>query len=822
MRKGTLVCLVLIIPVFSCFTTAIPSGLTYLDSTWLDGDFDSTKFVELTDEFIIGVHDDELVIYDKETRDLVNRQTLLEMSAIKASPDGNYLAVNKAFTLQEPKSLLLVNLTDFSILQQRGSTDTNSKDLTWHPTENFIAAPGKDGDVVILRRSDMSVKNTLGGVHHVEISCLDYREDGEYLITGDESGRYAIWSQNGSLIDTYRNLPNNEGIVDCKWSPDGQNFILIGDEGNVFSRSFTGSLNNQILIDGANEVIFSTMGHIIHIGVENNTFKGIVSINFDSFQNEYLTHFFHRLNDIEIIDDEFGRLIHIFVASNTGEIAIYQKNIFFDGYLSPGADHDNDMIPDTHDVDDDGDGIIDEWDNDFGCDAPEGTPCSLYPDLGKIRNVNFEFSEETLIVTDEITLPTYFSSDIRNYSRNSMATDQVISSNEQKLFSDAICNNFIQGDLIDEWKSSLRLSTGELGDAEISCNVLAGLEGIKVGDSVTQINFEIVLRFELDSEITYPLEFAIEKQPKPTTGTISWVAPAHPMSVEVSGDKVIGQEIAIWRNDGMELMFTIEEKKIDEASSIDAFVGVLINPITIILVIIFIPGLVYIFIKRVKNYDLNLDDYDEGFSDDEDDDEEDDDEEIEKDDYDIQEDMPEEFQEDAHEEDFEEEFQEEKKVSSKKKSVQKATNIGYPGEMLSGDVSTTKKRRVSTDNINKDGPIMKTKRKRLVSSEDSDSVVMEEEKPVIKKRTVKQATEDNLPRKKTVKKTDSEAQIEPNDEMIIEEKESIQDPVSEKSETDTIEKSKRRKPVRRKSTKDDVGLDEKEMQDNLLDDFTKE
>ena len=816
MRIGVFVLSILIIPLFSSFATAIPSGLTYLDSTWIDGDFDSTKFIELTDEFIIGAHDDELAIYDKDTRELLTRQTYLEMSAIKASPNGNFLALNKAFTLQEQKSLLLVNLSDFSILEQRGSTDTNSKDLTWHPSENFIAAPGKDGDVVILRRSDMSVKNTLGGVHHVEISCLDYRGDGEYLISGDESGRYAIWSQNGSLIDTYRNLPNNEGIVDCKWSPDGQNFIMIGDEGNIFSRSFTGSLNNEIFIDGSKQIIFSSIGHIIHIGVQNNTFKGIVSINFESFQEEYKTHFFHRLNDIEVIDDEFGRLNHIFVASNTGEIAIYQKNIFFDGYLSPGADHDNDKIPDTHDTDDDGDGIIDEWDNDFGCDAPEGTPCSLYPDLEKIRNVNFEFYEDSLVITDKITLPTYFSSDIRNFTRNSMATDQVISSNEQKLFSTAICSNFIQGDLIDEWKSSVRLSNGELGDAKISCNVLAGLEGVKVGDSVTQINFEIIITFELDSEITYPVDFVVESQPKPTTGTIYWVAPAHPISVEINGDMVIPQDIAIWRNDGMELMFTIEEKIIEETNSIDAAIDILLNPITIILAIIVISTLGIVFSKRMKNYDLNLDDYEENLATIDDEEEED---EFEEDDYNIEEDLPEEFLEDTANKENEDDFLEERRVSSKKKSVSKPRQMGYSGELLTNDVSTSKKRRVSSTDINKDGPIMKTKRKRLVSVESDDISTPIDEKPVIKKKTVKQNTEEIIPKKRTVKKSEVvEQEIETHSEVAEESPENK----PESSEVDTKVRTKRRKPVRRKSSKNDLPINEDVMQENLLDDFTKE
>ena len=109
------------------------------------------------------------------------------------------------------------------------------------------------------------------------------------------------------------------------------------------------------------------------------------------------------------------------------------------GYNTPYVDLDGDNVPDNLDPDDDGDGVRDDWDDDFGCDAPEGTPCSRYPDLEKIRNVEILIGKE--FVEDSITLPTEESSNIRNLSRNSIARDQVISASETQRFADAICQN---------------------------------------------------------------------------------------------------------------------------------------------------------------------------------------------------------------------------------------------------------------------------------------------------------------------------------------------------------------------------------------------
>ena len=65
------------------------------------------------------------------------------------------------------------------------------------------------------------------------------------LITGDESGRYALWNQNGTLVDTYRSL-DSEGVVDCKWTPDGK-IIFCGDKGVVVSRDLGGSVNGEAI-----------------------------------------------------------------------------------------------------------------------------------------------------------------------------------------------------------------------------------------------------------------------------------------------------------------------------------------------------------------------------------------------------------------------------------------------------------------------------------------------------------------------------------------------------------------------------------------------
>jgi len=794
MKTGTFVCLIILLPVFTFLGESTPSGLSYLDSTWVDGDYEQTKFVEITDSHIIAAHDDTLVVYNISDNTILKSFTFPEMSSISVSANGEFIAVNRAYSTEEPKSLQIINLTSLELLSTKGYSDSDSKDISWHPDTDHLAAPGKDGDVKILRRSDMSVKNTLGGVHNVEVTCIEYRSDGEYLITGDEAGRYAIWNKDGSLFESYRTLQENEGILDCKWSPDGEDFVLLGDNGIIVSRSLTGGLNGETVIDGAMKIEFSQVGHIIHVGVDNNSFKGIKSLTFSSLQEEYETNFFHRINDFEIIDNEFGRMSSIYVASNVGEVAIYHKEFYFDGYLEPGVDTDFDKIPDNIDEDDDGDGIIDQWDDNFGCDAPTGIDCSLYPDLLKIRNVEFEFLENNLIIHDTITLPTHISSDIRNLSRNSLAKDQIISSNEKKFFANAVCNNMVKSELFDAWESSIVLSTGELGDATVDCRVADGLEGVKDGDSVTQIKLIISINFEIKSDFVFPLNLTLSTQVGPTTGSISWISPNHPISVKITGKNVVEQEVPIWRNDGMNLVFEIEEYEEIQTTTTDQILEFITNPIVIVFVIISIVLPLIIFKKRVSNYKLDLDNFSEP------EEIEDEDDEIEEyvDDYDIEEDLPDEFSDREDNDEFEEDIPRNTSIKeTNKESVDQKT----------------KKRKVSIkQETNEHRPITKTKRKKLSSV--TENV---EDKVIVKKKTVKKATEEKTVKKKTVRKkvkTELDNTIENQEDISSENEKGLE----EKSE----KKKERRKPVRRKSNSSEKLIDETSLQENLLDEFTGE
>jgi hypothetical protein len=774
-RSGLLAIIIMLM--LTPMASATPTGLTYMDSTWSSYDADDGSIVAINpnNTILASVHNDKLVLFDVETLDKIEEFAFDKVSAIEFSPDGATLAVNKGSNIQVKESLRLIDIDSLTVLEHNALADYRAVDIAWSPDGEVLAAPGpEDGDVELYRKADLSIKDTLYGVHNVEVRCIDYRSDGKYLITGDTSGRYAIWNSNGSLEGEYRDY--GKDLIDCKFSPDGEDIILLDSQGNLMSRTFEGSENNLIDIDGAKEVLFSDSGAKMHVTLDSKDFRGLLTFDYQTFNETKRTTFFHSVDDLAFIDDDFGRLQALYVAAGTGQISVYLRESIPNGFNVPGSDLDGDLVPDDLDNDDDGDGIIDSWDDDIGCDAPEGTPCSRYPQLSKIRDIGIDIGDK-FTISDSITLPTTYSSHIRNLSRNSIAADQILSDHEAQLFADAMCANIDQDDNVEQWRESISLSNGELGDATIHCVLKSGMELIKATDSTTQITLTIVTTFSYDSVVSLPLDVYLKVQPLPTDGSIAWLAPAHPIALHFTGDDIVPQGIPLWWNDGAEAGVTLSQVIEPEISTFDTIISLAIHPLSIIFYLGIFSALGLFLIRRNNEIEFDLED---------------------------------EAGEESHSDHDDQQFDgEDEPEIPPQRTPPEAPSVAKEREMYTTSTKKTslvKKRHTKKPSTNPDEPMVKTKRKRLESSATNT--------PVITKRKVVVPAESAV-KTRRVRKAETE---EEEPEEVTEVAASVKT-----TEAESIAK-KKRKPVRRKknSSDDDKKLNETKLQDDLVSDFLSE
>lgn len=769
--------LLILMPVAS----ANPTGLTYMDSTWSSNDADDGDIIALNPNktILASFHDDSVMLFNSTSLEKFATFSIKRVSALEFSPDGELLAVNKGSTIQNQESIKLIDLQSLSILEAGALADDKATDISWSPNSQVLAAPGPDGDVELYRREDLSVKTTLGGVHNVDVTCIDYSSDGEYILTGDESGRYAIWDSQGVRQGDYRDF--GQHLLDCKFTPNGLDYVLLDDRGGISSKSTAGSDKLTINVDGANKIMFSESGTRMHVVAYSDEFKGLLTYEYDSFLIAKRTTFFHKAEDVEFKEDSNSRLQSLYVAAGTGQIAVYLREIIPIGFNEPGADLDGDLVPDNLDDDDDGDGIIDDWDDVFGCDAPEGTPCSRYPDLDKIRSIEISIGKD-FTITDTITLPPEESSNIRNLSRMSIAKDQILSKHETELFAESMCANIDHGDVIDQWMDSIVLSNGELGDGVVTCKVNSGMELVQSADSTTQISFSIITTFSYENEVVFPVEISLSEQTLPTDGSISWLAPAHPIAVEFNGDGAKSYQIPLWWNDENFVPVIIEEEIVPEATLSENLAKWALNPLALILYAGILSLGLLLLIRRDNKIeiDLDFDDLGEDITGNEDEVSSEDNEGIKT-----------------------------TESANPKSSPPSKKNTDESRNSVS-EITTKKRKATKPIELNKDGPITKTKRKRLVSNSDEKTVVskkkvVETGQNTVKTRKVKQKTDTKdvkVTKRKTVKKE------------VVTEKEDVK-----KKDVPT----KKRKSVKRKKNTSEVkSIDENKLQDGLATDFLNE
>ena len=780
LRSRLILSITVIILGITPIISANPSGLTYLDSTWSTYDAEDGELVDINSNHTIvaSVHDDKVILFNSSSLEKIATFPFDRISTIKFSPSGDLLAVNKVTSTQNKDSLKLIDIASLTVLEQSGISDGKAKDIDWSNDGQIIAAPGPDGDVELYKRSDLSVKDTLHSVHNVDVNCIDYRFDDAYVITGDESGRYAVWnttSEGASHREgDYREY--DENLLDCKFTPNGEDIVLLGESGEITSRGFPDwGVIHQNTIEGAKEILFSKSGTRMHVLVESDDFRGLLTYDYDTFSEIKRTTFFHNVEDIAFIEDEYSRLQALYVAGGTGQISVYLRDYTPDGFNEPGADLDGDLVPDNLDPDDDGDGLIDDWDNDIGCDAPDGTPCSQYADLTKIRSIEIDVGEE-FTIRDRITLPTEDSSNIRNLSRNAIAVDQKISSHEAQLFADAMCSNMDHGDIIEQWRESIGLSNGKLGEAVVHCILDDGMTFVKIGDSSTQITLSVITTFTYQSNITLPLNITLNRQPLPTDGSIGWLAPSHPIALSFSGKGIIGEEIPMWQNkDGDVVKVELEPMIEQEPTILETALDWALHPIAFVFYLAGIIALGTLWIRRENQIDIDLDDdMDDDMDENSDDDDEDDD------------DLDEEFENQSDDDSNDIVNDEEPKERPKRTPPSKERTM----YTTSPQQSLAKKKKVNPTTLNKDGPIMKTKRKRLIAPEDE---------PIVAKKKVIVAPVEPKIKKRKVKVVQETVPEEP--------------------------KKKKRKSVRRKGktkSKSSKKIDEKNLQDNLVNDFLSE
>tara|TARA_B100001559_G_scaffold97599_1_gene81642 strand:+ start:822 stop:3029 length:2208 start_codon:yes stop_codon:yes gene_type:complete len=711
-----------------CINASASSQLVYNDVTNSDDSSASSSHVAVNfnNTIIASSYSNDLLLHNANDFSIIEK---IEMQRriydIKFSPDGKNLAIAIMGTSELIDSLLIYDMENMEMKAEKERVNIKRSSIDWTPDGQFLAVANFQNGVNLIEVSTMNIVNEYSNQHQTDVTCIQFSNDGELLITGDQDGNLKLWNYDGTF--TGKSFQLNGKITGCGFNSFNQRVSAVSEGGNASAWIVSGGLLHQKMVSNPVGMLWSDTLDRLYV-LESGDAPRMLELDGSNFNELSSTYFIHKATDFDMYTLGNGLIEDLYIATDTEHISNYAQPKLREGYGEPGSDLDSDNIPDNIDNDDDGDSILDEWD--FNC-PDEVIECYRNPDLDNVRNVKLKINGDSLIIDDTFTFGLYESAEIRNLTRRSVIADQQISYEEANLFENAICQNIDSAIFINSWKNAIELSIGQVANGTIECIVTSGLvfsgtfdpNGIKL---MFRIEFDIAPMTEL------PLDLTITEQISNSDSSITHLVENHPIFVskEIQNSDDEGQ--IWWKSEGS-ITITFEEVFVDEEDTLESIMEkIMSNMIAIIAGILALTGLLFVIIRKRNAISLDIDEEDEEY---EDDDFSYNDENV------VSKPKPISYNEEVLE--VEDEIIH-SQLNPKDDSPSNRRTFSLDDEE---PVSTTpKRRRIRNSNQNKQGPIMTTKRKVLggdIKTKKTSKVNIKSVKKSVKTRKVRVSGKEN-------------------------------------------------------------------------------
>tara|TARA_B110000444_G_scaffold260460_1_gene307533 strand:- start:14395 stop:16632 length:2238 start_codon:yes stop_codon:yes gene_type:complete len=684
---GLLMALICILPT----SAGQYSDIAFMDATMTPSASESrTTDLNPNGTYLASGYEKMVAIHDVETLELISTfEVQSDVLDVEFSPDGNYLAFSRSGSSADTNTIQIINVDTMVLTSKIHGSNSQSRMVQWSPDGSLLAIPNSNNGVDILRIADMQTENTMNGEHNTRVTCISYSHLGSYILTGDESGRVVMWTSEGN--PTGKEWTLDSRIQDCGFDSADERFAVFTEEGDLSTWSFAGGKISNLSLERGAALQWSSDNSAIHI-LEAGVMPRIVTLESTSLEESSSIYLTHQAMDFSIKENQFGTRELAFIATNTGHIAVYGAISLPEGYGESGADLDGDNVPDTFDQDDDGDSITDSLDN--NCQSVSQV-CSKTPDIDSIRSVEITVDSTNMILRDTFTLDSETSSIMRNLSRRSLVADSQLSTSEEELFANAICKNMNGNHYMSSWKNVIELSSGQLLDGSVDCEIYGGMTITAQNDYRTRVAVTYVIVFNLSEEVQYPFEFTMQSQPTATDSSLAQHAEMHPIDISALSSKSVPVYWSPWWVIEGDLTLILEEEIESEPSFIGKIIELFIDsPVLLIPIIAIMIGGVLVVIRRQNSIDMDLED----------------DKDSEKEEHDENDSDP--FDEGVAE--IDEESDSEREETTVEKSEPRETMRKPRQESTNPPAVTRRKARPKNDED--DGPITKVKRRRLDSS----------------------------------------------------------------------------------------------------------
>ncbi len=556
------------------------SGLAWSGAVESEFGYGSAVQYSPSGDILASAHESTIMITDMETREhLQTFHVDFFVESLAFSSDGLFLLIGMESNLPNTPATVVYELVNGLYERAMHSEDgKNVNRLSVSHDDSTFATATEDGHVAEWKintgtGSNLQLDREYITQHTGSISCLDHSTDGAHLLSGDSDGLVVLWErENQSEVARWE---NSHPITDCKFTNDGSIMSWIGG-GSLYLRNHDSTQSYFGYYDisaNASQMSFTSDDSEIAIlssDVELPDFRRVDYIDYSSLP--ITTSRTLNIGHKAVMMSLHPNSDEVAIATLSKLVSIYSESVGTETEIPTSLDTDQDNIPDSIDDDDDGDGIKDIYDN--ICIA--GTNCHLQPDQEFIRQLRITVDGDDVSIVETIHLDSEDSSHLRILAATSLLSNHRVDSDEYAQMQYAICSEYDESEIKNRWGSHLQIGGEEFIASTVNCVVeSADLYGTMASDRGTRISVSWYIEGSLMNPVEVPYNISLVSGIQTPSSSIAQNAHKFPIHLEfedISGSRA---DYEVWNRRDADLKILVDTPPVEDLNSVESFVDLL-------------------------------------------------------------------------------------------------------------------------------------------------------------------------------------------------------------------------------------------------------
>jgi len=567
-------------------------------------------------------HKNSILITDAQTKAAV-QEILVDfpIESIEFSSDASYMIVGMVSELPNTPGTVVFELaTDGNYSRAKHTEDGKNVDAISVSNDDMLFATAtEDGSIAEWHidtgtGTNLDMDRLYPTTHNGHINCIDHSHDGAHLLSGSDDGVVIIWDRaNQSEVARWE---TTDPIMDCTFSPDGTTMAWIGG-GALYLRNHdeTFSYSGQFDIsEFASQVDFYDSNHGLSVLIDAITDvpRHLQFINASTLpiQVEATLYLPHQALEFDI----HPTLNQIAIATNSEFVPVYADQILQNTEIPSAIDTDQDNIPDNIDDDDDGDGILDVFDN----ICASGNNCHLKPDPTFMRNVHIDIDGNDVSIKDTIHLDGQQSAYVRKLVADSVSEPARVDQSEYDDYLFSMCDEFNPTEVKSRWATHLQFENSTFIPNTIQCAIDTGLYATRHSDSGTRISITWTLTGVTTSTMEAPYNMTMLSGLQLPSSSVAQIVHTFPIRVEIDDASGMSYVEEIWNRRDANLEVEVITPPEPELSEIESVIDLIVEYwYAVFFAIICVGSLAFmIVIRRSNRIDFSEFDQEEEYYDD--------------------------------------------------------------------------------------------------------------------------------------------------------------------------------------------------------------